>query len=235
MIAALIGFVPSIVGWYRAKQEAQMRFYEIAWEATKAITKFIVKHIRIICKLVIVAAILIYILVLRGQVSDSKAAEIKAITALNAHLSADKLAEKKRAEENRLKAEQGAALVKAMTKLHESEQQKIFLASEANLKKERGKHAAAESFNKRAIDNYRERVRLDTINYLAVEAAARLPGNEPDRSAGSDSEPAALRREIEKLKAYNDTLNEGGALCASDYNLCKSYVDSEQLRLGVDK
>lgn len=79
---------------------------------------------------------------------------------------------------------------------------------------------------KTAINHYRNELanrlleRKDNGN-----GASAMPENDQDRPASADCD-ATIARER--------TLMEAGAICASDYNICKAYVDSEQKRIGVE-
>lgn len=101
----------------------------------------------------------------------------------------------------------------------------------------------------KVINNEKDAItyRNALISKLRQQQAARstdgVPKNDESGSAGSDSNAAAIRIGEESPEFYKsaylgaqqyiETLTQAGAVCASDYNACKSYVDSEQERIGV--
>lgn len=74
-------------------------------------------------------------------------------------------------------------------------------------------------------------------------SAIRLPSDDENRSAGKDGYGVVITEGEESegfykkaylgAREYIDTLEQAGAVAAADYNACKSYVDSEQERIGV--
>ena len=71
-------------------------------------------------------------------------------------------------------------------------------------------------------DEVRERVRLEVARQ---QLPTGLPENDTNRTASADGNTTLAGR----IK----TLEQAGAICAADYNLCHDYVKSEQARFGV--
>lgn len=76
-------------------------------------------------------------------------------------------------------------------------------------------------------------------NTKAAYVGLRLPKNDANQPTTDNSDTTDTRPQDEYRQAYVgaqvyiETLEHAGAVCASDYNACKAYVDSEQKRLGV--
>ena len=83
-----------------------------------------------------------------------------------------------------------------------------------------------EAVNTRTINDYRDSLRLALDREANLRAG--VPEDDTDRLAGTDSDTAIAREQ------YIKTLEKAGAVCAADYNLCRNYVNNEQLRLGVE-
>lgn len=80
-----------------------------------------------------------------------------------------------------------------------------------------------EKRNTIAINDYRDKLR----QAIASQASVRLPKDDTNSITSSDSDTATNR-------AYIETLEHAGAVCAADYNYCKAYVDSQQQKIGVE-
>lgn len=59
--------------------------------------------------------------------------------------------------------------------------------------------------------------------------AARVLEDDTNRIASRDSNTALS----EPISKELETCQEAGAICAADYNLCKSYVETQQSIIGV--
>jgi hypothetical protein len=64
--------------------------------------------------------------------------------------------------------------------------------------------------------------------------AARVLEDDADRLASRDSD-ATIPRPVSEIESELAVCQEAGAMCAADYNLCKSYVDIQQSKIGVSK
>jgi hypothetical protein len=144
-------------------------------------------------------------------------AKVKAEIALQQHIQQDEAAAKKRAAEIKL----NTILAQKKT---DAEVDKW--KTELNNVLAKGKH--------------NEKLSLARINALrgelrkSVEASTRLPENDtpPTSSGNSDT---TLLGQVEQARRNLDTCEMAGAVCASDYNLCKRYVDVQQSIIGVSK
>jgi hypothetical protein len=97
--------------------------------------------------------------------------------------------------------------------------------------------------NDKDVISYRNAVISKLRQQQAARSSNGMPKDDESGSAGSDSNTAAIRIGEESPEFYKsaylgaqqfiETLKQAGAVCASDYNACKSYVDSEQERIGV--
>lgn len=210
-VVSILGFLPSILGWYRAKQEAKLAWYKIIWEAVCNITKFVIKHIKVF----IVLAILAYTYYSFNKLQTQRDS---AISELNGLKQAIQLETIQREAENKIKSELGKLQVKNITEKHQQELESI-------LRKQKGlKNEIA--INQRDIANYRDSLRTTIESYQSTG----LPNDDTYKLTCTDSDTAVF----ERLQAELSTCKEAGALAANDYNFCKSYVDNEQSRLGVE-
>lgn len=97
--------------------------------------------------------------------------------------------------------------------------------------------------NDKDVISYRNAVISKLREQQAANNSNGMPKNDESGSAGSDSNTATIRIGEESPEFYKsaylgaqqfiETLKQAGSVCASDYNACKSYVDSEQERIGV--
>lgn len=164
-------------------------------------------------KLFLVLAILAYAYYQFNALQTQRDDAISALNHLNQSIERETI---KREAENKIKAELGKLQVKNLTEKHQQELQSI----QKGLKNEI-------AINKRDIANYRDSLRTTIESYQSTG----LPENDTNRIAESDDNTTVLRR----VQAELATCKEAGAVSASDYNFCKSYVDSEQNRLGIEK
>jgi hypothetical protein len=97
--------------------------------------------------------------------------------------------------------------------------------------------------NDKDVISYRNAVISKLRQQQAARSSNGMPKDDESGSAGSDSNTAAIRIGEESPEFYKsaylgaqqfiETLKQAGAVCAADFNACKSYVDSEQERIGV--
>lgn len=99
----------------------------------------------------------------------------------------------------------------------------------------------AKDDDKKTISNLRgslaDRVRQQSDSY------DRLPNNDANQLAGNDSNGLSAtetesaesfyRKAYIGTREYIETLEQAGAVCAADYNVCRDYVVQEQKRIGV--
>jgi hypothetical protein len=97
--------------------------------------------------------------------------------------------------------------------------------------------------NEKDAITYRNAVINKLRQQQAASSANGVPKDDASGLAGDDSNSASIRlgeespefyrRAYHGAQQYIETLTQAGAVCASDYNACKSYVDSEQGRIGI--
>jgi hypothetical protein len=144
-------------------------------------------------------------------------AKVKAEIALQQHIQQDEAAAKKRAAEIKLNT--------------------ILAQKKTDAEVDKWK---TELNNVLAKGKQNEKLSLARINALrgelrkSVEASVRLSGNDTDRTASGNSDTTLLGQ-VEQARRNLDTCEMAGAVCASDYNLCKRYVDVQQSIIGVSK
>lgn len=98
--------------------------------------------------------------------------------------------------------------------------------------------------NRSVIASLRGELDSRLRNQSAANDSARVSEDDANRIArtngntsftgSSENQADFYRAAYRGAQEYIETLESAGAMCAADYNLCKSYVDSEQARLGVD-
>jgi hypothetical protein len=98
--------------------------------------------------------------------------------------------------------------------------------------------------NEKDANNYRNQL-ANRLREQHQEHSSRMPKDDTNKSASADSDTTAIGLHDESAEYYKqaligaetyiDTLNKAGAVCASDYNTCKSYVDSQQAIIGVSE
>jgi hypothetical protein len=210
--------LPSILGWYKAKQEAQMKLYQIAWEATKAITVFIVRNWLVILKWSIAIAIISYVLSLRAH-NVRLASEITELNNEKAHIQRNfndyvnaiaKLAEEREAE-IKLKSEQGKKETANLLAAHRKSVTKILKGS-----------ANEKTLNDSKLNAMRDGLRLA----LERENSPRLPENDINTGLSIDDTSGSVAR--------CETIEAAATLCAADFSLWRDYALDQQKRIGVE-
>lgn len=86
----------------------------------------------------------------------------------------------------------------------------------------------ADRVREQSAENDRARVSEDDANRLA------RPDGHPGAAGPGEESPEFYKAAYHGAQQYIETLEQAGAMCAADYNMCKGYVDSEQARLGVE-
>lgn len=185
---------------------------------TQALTLFL-QHWRVLIPLAIAILTLIYINSLRSDIASANKQQAVAEKALIDHVKSDSQAAKQREAENKLNAILARKKTDADLAKHKSELSKIIAKGQSN-----------ETVSNRVISNYRDSLR----DKISSQAAIRLPKNDTNRVACTDSNTAVFRP-IHEIEAELATCKEAGAVAAADYNLCKSYVDNQQSILGVSE
>lgn len=220
-ILSVIGFIPNLLGYWQKKQEMQLKWYELGYSVLKDVTTFIIAHIRIILIGLILAYILLSYLNAKSVAKQATIEKNQAIKALNDKYNQDIEEAKKRDAENRL----NTILLQKKT---DAEIEKY--KSQIALIVSKGK--SNEAIANRTIHNLRERVRLE-LESKTIQAA-RVLENDTNRFASRDSD-TAVSRPISEIESELEVCQEAGAICAADYNLCKSYVDIQKSKIGVSK
>jgi hypothetical protein len=97
--------------------------------------------------------------------------------------------------------------------------------------------------DKASINRYRADIADKLRQQQAASSANGVPKDDASGSSGDDSNSASIRLGEESPEFYRqayhgaqqyiETLTQAGAVCAADYNACKSYAKSEQGRIGV--
>ncbi len=223
-ILSVLGFIPNLLGYWQKKQEMQLRWYELGYSVLKDIVTFTIAHIRIILIGMVLAYCLISYLKATHQAKQATIEKNQAIKALNDKINADIAEAKKRDAENRLNTI-------SLQKKTDAEIEKYKSALNAIYAKQKGLKDEI-AINQRDINNWRERVRLE-LESKTIQAA-RVLEDDNNRLTSSDSY-TAVSRPIHEVEAELIVCKEAGAICAADYNLCKSYVDVQQSKLGVSK
>jgi hypothetical protein len=220
-ILSVLSFIPNLLGYWQKKQEMQLRWFELIFSIIKDLLAFTIAHIRVILVLLILGYCLFNYLKALNHAKTATKEKEQAVKALNDKINSDIAEAKKRDAENRLNTillqkKTDAEIAKYKSALN------VIYAKQKGLKNEI-------SINKRDIANWRERVRLE-LESKTIQAA-RLSENDTDRLAIRDSNTALL----EPISKELEVCQEAGAICAADYNLCKSYVDNQQSIIGVSK
>lgn len=219
---AILGFIPNLLGYWQKKQEMKLRWFELIFSVLRDVLAFTIAHIRII----LIGLILGYCLFIYFKaVNKANLATLekqRAIQALDDKINSDIAEAKKRDAENRL----NTILLQKKT---DAEIEKYKSALNAIYAKQKGLENEI-AINQRDIANWRERVRIE-VSKQTIEAP-RVLEDDTYRIASRDSD-TALSRSIHEIEAELIVCKEAGAICAADYNLCKSYVDIQQSKLGV--
>lgn len=218
-ILSVLGFIPSLLGYWQKKQEMQLRWYELGYSVLKDVATFIIAHIRIILIGLILGYILLSYLNAKSEAKQATIEKNQAIKALNDKYNQDIEEAKKRDAENRL----NTILLQKKT---DAEIEKYKSALNAIYAQKKGLENEI-AINQRDIANWRERVRLE-LESKTIQAA-RMSENDTNRITSRDSNTALS----EPISKELETCQEAGAICAADYNLCKSYVETQQSIIGV--
>jgi hypothetical protein len=220
-ILSVLSFIPNLLGYWQKKQEMQLRWFELIFSIIKDLLAFTIAHLRVILVLLILGYCLFNYLKALNQAKTAIKEKEQAVKVLNDKINSDIAEAKKRDAENRLNTillqkKTDAEIAKYKSALN------VIYAKQKGLKNEI-------SINKRDIANWRERVRVE-LESKTIQAA-RVFKNDTDRLAIRDSNTALL----EPISKELEVCQEAGAICAADYNLCKSYVDNQQSIIGVSK
>lgn len=183
------------------------------------IATFIIDRWRVFLVLAILALGAIHYFSLRHTVSVAKSELIVAKKALIDHVNADNEAAKKREAENRLNKKLAQKKTEARKLEHQQEISQILLKGKSN-----------ETITFRTITNMRSELRHKIEGY----EAKRLLENDTSGIAERNSN-ATILGQLQETQSELAVCKEAGAIAASDYNLCKSYVDVQQSILGVDE
>lgn len=180
------------------------------------IATFIIERWRVLSVLAILALGAIHYLSLCNQVNSANKQKITAQKALIEHIEIDSAAAKKREADNKLNAILAQKKTAASAAQHQAEISLIVSKGKSN-----------EIASKRTITNLRSELR----NRIEGYEAARLLKNDTSGLADRNSDPALFGQLQEELAVCK----EAGAIAASDFNFCKSYVDIQQSVIGVAK
>lgn len=161
---------------------------------------------------VIALMVLVYV-----RVSIIKAERDSALNELKELKASISIATAKKQAENAISSMQGTLKVQSIEAKH----------------KEIGKRYGKDINTVR--DNLANRLREQST----TNNTARVSENDTDQTTNENINSDFTRQDEYKLmyqgaQVYIQTLEQAGAVCAADYNLCKEYVDSEQQRLGVE-
>jgi hypothetical protein len=214
----LLTIIPSIFSWYQKKQEMQMRLYEIVWEATKEITKFLVRNRRVIFKWLMVLAILACVLLSYAYCAslerkiitlndEKQQIQLKFNDYVN---SIAKLAAEREAE-NKIKSEQGKKEVLSLVDAHKKTIAKI----------EKG-YANEKTLANSKLNSLRDGLRLA----LERENSLRLPENDINGTISAN--------DTSRSAARCDTIETAAKLCAADFRLWRDYALGQQKIIGVE-
>ena len=205
MALPLLSVFSVALNWWKAKQQARIAFF-------RAITDLFARHWRIILVLAILTLALLKLNALVNERNEWKSLYKDLEQSLN-------VAKAERAAELKAASEQGKKDLIEVTAKHQSDITRLM---------RKAKHD--EEVNTRTINNYRDGLRLAIQREANLRAG--VPEDDSNSIAGTDSDTAATREQ--GLEEYINTLEQAGAVCAADYNLCRDYVKKEQSRLGVE-
>jgi hypothetical protein len=200
---------------------------KVLWEIKLKIAGFIIDRWRVFLVLAILGACLLYVHSLRSQRDSALEGKTNAEKALSAHIKNDNFLAEQRAIENKQKAIQGKLVVNRIKQLHHDDMVAIILSANGQIDKVKGEANHEKQISDRTIGNFRDSVRLALEREASL--AARLPKDDGNHASSTDSDTASTGQD------YIETLEQAGAICAADYNLCRDYVQSEQERLGIEK
>lgn len=84
------------------------------------------------------------------------------------------------------------------------------------------------------INNYRREL-ADRLREQSNSSDSSMQTHDANITAGNDSNGVSTAESVNCAaeKGYISTLEEAGAVCAADYNMCRAYVVTEQQRIGV--
>jgi hypothetical protein len=222
---AILGLIPNLFSYWQKKQEMQLRWFDLIFSIIKDLAAFTIAHIRIILIGLVLGYCLFNYIKAVNQAKTAIKQKDAAIKELDDKNNADIAAAKKRDAENRLNAILLQKKTTAEIEAHAAALKAIYLSKEKGLKNEI-------DISKRDVSNWRERVRLE-VEKQTIQAAGVLD-NDADRLAGRDND-ATVFRSVQDIAAELEVCKEAGAIAAADYNLCKSYVDIQQSKLGVTR
>ena len=96
--------------------------------------------------------------------------------------------------------------------------------------------------DKKSISNYRTAL-ADKLRQQSEDSDKRVPKDDADQPTGGDSHGNIVTESEESesfyrkaylgTREYIETLEQAGAVCAADFNVCRDYVTQEQKRIGV--
>jgi hypothetical protein len=225
MITAALAIIPSILGWYRAKQEAQMAWYKIMWEATCNITKFVIKNAWMIFKVLVLLWVL-------WQWNADYNGRVDAEKALIAHVANDAEAARQRDIENEVKRVNGKLQVMALQRSHR--EQTIAILTHANKTIDKLKKDAKDekTLNDSKLAAMRDGLQL-AVQRQADSSTFGLSSHEQDRFAIGNGD-ATLLGQLHEAQTDLEVCQEAGAVCTADYNYCRDYVKSQHKKIGVE-
>lgn len=210
MAFPLLGLVTGAISFWKAKQEMRISFFS-------AIGNFIATHWRIVLVVLVLAF-----------------AWLKLNTLINEAKQWKHLYESLEQTIYTAKAERDdeLAAAKAKGKLDVEEATFKHQSDMANIIRKAGHE---KSIDTRTINNFRDGLRLAIQRETEIRTG--LPGDDSGGLAETDSDTtiAGYEKQITGLNEYIKNLEDGGAVCAADYNFCRDYVTKEQARIGVEK
>jgi hypothetical protein len=231
MITAALAILPSIMNWYRAKQEAQMKLYQIAWEAVCIIGKFIWNNFWLVVKIIAIIYVLLQWYLAEHRADKNEADKLAVQQEYFDHKQLDALNAKYRAIELAKLAKQGKQEAAEGEAKHKAELARVLIYS----KQREFKNEADKKLNDSKLAAAYDGLQLAVQRQVDREAAAeRLSGDDRYRVEAGDSNATLLER-LNEARTDLDVCQEAGAVCAIDYNYAKDYIHSEQRRLGVEK
>lgn len=210
MAFPLLALIPSVISFWKAKQEARISLFS-------AIGNFIAAHWRI----VLVVLVLAFAWLKLNALINEKEQWKQLYTSLEQTI-------------YKAKAERDDELIaaKAKGKLDVAE---VTFKHQSDIAKIIGKVDHEKAIDTRTINNFRDGLRLAIQREAEIRSG--LPGDDSGGFAGTDGDTtiAGYEKQITELNQYIKNLEDGGAVCAADYNFCRDYVTKEQARIGVEK
>ena len=135
----------------------------------------------------------------------------------------------KQAVEVKVSAQAGKRAVKTITERNKSDIQHIGGLYATEIQK---RDASINDYRRQLANKLREQSK-SSDSAMQQNDANYIAGNDSNGIPASESADDFYRKAYLGARDYIETLEQAGAVCAADYNMCRDYVLSEQGRIGV--